>query len=396
MVYSTSWHVCDASSVANFEDWAEAISAAFLAAGWVQTADTGQVMWNAMTLTQVQPNTPTSGKATYTYSGLTGPALAANRTLTITGFSNSGGANNGTFALVSATPTSATAGSFVVTNGSAVAEGTGTDAHTGAVTAMPSLPGAGNAVYEIWGMGDNATSYTSSGGGGTGVSPFYVKVGYYERNTTCPEVLLWIGTGTNGSGTLSGNVSDTPPFTWYTDGGGSTSPVEWDFSGGTNWFGMIIYRGGPQGRPRVVAIDRSRNPDGTPNGSYATLWYTGYQDTTLQTVFKVGVGTKTTMESNYNAYGYRWAGILPTTATSGNLGGNTHITPAFPLVGMVDNPCLALIGALRGDFVDGAVVPVSLYGTTHYYLMAATFITFQNTNGPWNTGVSTIAGIRWE
>lgn len=42
---STGNFVCDNSSLANFKNWAQAISNAFAAFGWTQTADTGQVNW---------------------------------------------------------------------------------------------------------------------------------------------------------------------------------------------------------------------------------------------------------------------------------------------------------------------------------------------------------------
>jgi hypothetical protein len=40
--------ICDSSTLANFKQWAMAISQFFAAAGWIQTADTGQVNWSTL------------------------------------------------------------------------------------------------------------------------------------------------------------------------------------------------------------------------------------------------------------------------------------------------------------------------------------------------------------
>lgn len=45
---STQNLVCDSSTLANFKQWAQAISTFFASAGWVQTADTGQVNWTSI------------------------------------------------------------------------------------------------------------------------------------------------------------------------------------------------------------------------------------------------------------------------------------------------------------------------------------------------------------
>lgn len=45
---SQQFLVCDSSTLANFKSWAMAISGFFTTAGWVQTADTGQVNWSTI------------------------------------------------------------------------------------------------------------------------------------------------------------------------------------------------------------------------------------------------------------------------------------------------------------------------------------------------------------
>jgi hypothetical protein len=45
---SQQFLVCDSSTLANFKDWAQAISSFFTTAGWTQSADTGQVNWSTI------------------------------------------------------------------------------------------------------------------------------------------------------------------------------------------------------------------------------------------------------------------------------------------------------------------------------------------------------------
>jgi hypothetical protein len=56
---SQQFLVFDNSSLANFKNWAQAISSAFSSAGWTTTSDTGQVNWSTIAVV------PTSGNFVY-------------------------------------------------------------------------------------------------------------------------------------------------------------------------------------------------------------------------------------------------------------------------------------------------------------------------------------------
>lgn len=55
---SQQYLLADNATLANFKNWAQAISTAFSSSGWTQTSDTGQVNWSTVTL-------PTSGNFVY-------------------------------------------------------------------------------------------------------------------------------------------------------------------------------------------------------------------------------------------------------------------------------------------------------------------------------------------
>jgi hypothetical protein len=50
MATSQQFLVCDSSTLANFKQWAQAISAFFATATWTQSTDTGQVNWSTVSL----------------------------------------------------------------------------------------------------------------------------------------------------------------------------------------------------------------------------------------------------------------------------------------------------------------------------------------------------------
>lgn len=79
------------------------------------------------------------GVVTITYTTGVGPALQPGQKVTISGMTNAG--NNGTFTLNAVFPTSSTAGSFQITNASAVASdsGTGTGTFSTGIDAVQSL-----------------------------------------------------------------------------------------------------------------------------------------------------------------------------------------------------------------------------------------------------------------
>src|SRR5450631_473978 len=96
MATNQQFLVADNSTYANYSSWASAISANFAAFTWIQSADTGQVMWTGLSITAVSM---TGSAMTCTYPSSTGLALAVGRTLTITGWTGGNVGNNGTFVI---------------------------------------------------------------------------------------------------------------------------------------------------------------------------------------------------------------------------------------------------------------------------------------------------------
>jgi hypothetical protein len=142
----------------------------------------------------------------------------------------------------------------------------------------------------------------------------------------------------------------------------------------------------------MFAIDRQRTSAGQAAGGYVTIVATGYvaaYDTWQQTVFQIGSGTSTTLETGTSG---RFATVLPITATSGTVNNQTLVSPIYPLVGYIDNPHLMLVVGLNADYVEGAVITVNIYGGNHNYLWSKTAT---NSVAVGNQAVG-FPAIRWE
>jgi hypothetical protein len=230
-----------------------------------------------------------------------------------------------------------------------------------------SVPSANTYVYEIWKPND-------------GLALFYVKVEYGSNSTgTNPQFRITIGTGTDGSGTLTGFVMTT----WSqglipNNSGGASTAYTCHISGDTGRIGILMWR---DGTPMFFGIARSKNSSGTDTSTHVTLLGLGNdggsqtQPGTQQTiVFAQGVNPVTVgINNSPNSV---WCAIqyprMLNAVGSENFAGNISISPVFPDVGYFDNPLdIVAIGA-KGDFTEGAtyVIPAAQmpYGVSHTYI----------------------------
>ncbi len=339
--------VCDNSTYANYSQWASAISGAFASFGWVQTSDTGQVMWSGMSLTAVAMS---SSNATYTYTSLTGLALAVGRVLTITGMTHS--ANNGAFVI-----TALGTGTFTVVNASGVAE----SGSTGVVTQGSTVPGNGAFFYELWQPNDGLTN-------------FYLKTEYgngIAGNGNTPAVRLTVAVSTNGAGTVTGTATSaivtiaasySPPST--------TTQYECDFSGTTGRFAAMMWRNGTNGSQQLLAVERSLNSSGTYTSSHVTIILGGNAGSGTsgfqQQSYVFGVGAGPTQSSRNGARGLLIR--VPTYTTTSAFNGALAFDTVAPLVGGMDYPLTVVGAGVAADFAEGVTFAATVYGSTRTYM----------------------------
>lgn len=347
----------DSSTYANFSSWAGQVSNQLALAGWVQSTDTGQVMWTGMNLSAVSMS---GSNATYTYSGLTGFQLQNGRAMTITGMTNS--VNNGVFVITAFTGT--TSGTFTVVN----ASGTNESGSTGHVTAQSTVPTTNSFVYEIWQPNDGLTN-------------FYLKMEYgnFTGNANQPEMCATLGTLTNGAGTLVGlQTSRMTGAIATNNAASSTVPFECRFSGGAGYFGALMWKGTNNGE--MVYVERSVNSSGAYISNHVTLVVIGCTTTgatnvaAQQTLSLTGLGpaplvcSQTT--ANYNQ------GLLirmPNGRNSLAFNSSIPVDNLAPCVGYFDYPLLGLAGMNFLAVSEGQTITVSVYGSNHTYYCTQTF-----------------------
>lgn len=265
MTTSTANLVCDNSSLANFKSWAQFVSNAFSAFGWVQTADTGQVNW-------------------------------------------------------------------------------------GSIASVP----ASTWVYEVWKANDASAA----------TMPIFVKV-EYGFSATAPSLRFTAGTGSNGSGTITGQVVTSAPWEIIRPANQGAGTIPCYASGDAGNFRVCMWNN--SGTPQITAlwfVERARDGTGASTNTYVTTGYVNdvssiagsnskQQSFSASTVFASHGGL-------YGAYPSLATGFDQTT---------TEAYPYFPTLGKVGNPFLGLMGAFAADAALNSTVTVqSMYGATHTYV----------------------------
>ena len=346
----------DASTFANFSQWASQISVQLQLAGWIQSNDTGQVMWTGLTISAV---TCTGTTSVYTYASLTGLPLANGRALNITGMSSS--VNNGTFVITSFTGT--TSGTFTVTNS---AGGTTASGQPGVVTANTVVPASNATVYEIWQPNDSLTN-------------FFLKIQYgNSQAANAPVLVAQLSTTTNGAGVPTGYV--TSQFVACVNAPtaqSATVPWECRFSGGPGYFGALMWRGVNTGQ--LVYIERSVNASGVYTNTHVTLVVIGNSIGGSATItvanqqtlcLQSGLGPAPLVCTSNNSTGYAGLSIcVPNPAARGNQAFNGTVPVDFisPVVGLLDYPLYGLAGTNYLAVSEGQILTVSVYGSNHTY-----------------------------
>src|ERR1039458_4839004 len=244
--------VNDNSTFANFAAWATAIDACFLAFGWKQSVDTGQVMWLGCSITGVASS---GGNSTYTYTSLTTSgqitAFAVGMVVTLTGFSAPDTGNNGTFVI-----TGIGAGTFTVVN----ASGTSGHAGTPVITKQTTVPSS-TYVNSIWVAQDAAA----------GTQPIYVKM-WYGYSTTVVRIQVTPGSGSNGTGTISNAGTSTPWQITYLDTNEGATAYASYFSGDSGSFRMYLWQSGSVTSGTLLVICRSVDSSGATTADYWSYW----------------------------------------------------------------------------------------------------------------------------
>lgn len=312
--------------------------------------------------------------AVYTYDDTvrTGSQLLPGMSITTAGCTTGG--FNVTGPIQAVTGNGTTTATFTLLNTTNV-----TEAESGASGAVPAQNSTAG-WSELWGTNDALSS----------TFQVYVKIGYTQ--TAYPNLSIQIGTGTNGSSTLTGTVSTAYSATGSTATATGCTLYACGDSGNMTF--MLFTAGGIAGSSPIVNLERSLDNSGSPTASYYTYVCAQFNATSqnggtaiMQSI--MASGGITTQETG------GLPASMPRTATTGNFGQGTLVGPVSPLVGLVGNPMTGVILCRGTDFFTWTQVQVTLYGTVYTYIV-------MNPNNPgsgatnlWNAQLSSGILVRF-
>ncbi len=244
-------------------------------------------------------------------------------------------------------------------------------ADTGQVnwSTIASVPTSGTYVYDIFQTNDSFTQ-------------FFVRVDYGSVSGTAPDVIITIGTATNGSGTITGSITTaqhTSPQTFTVPS--TVTQYECDFTGDSanSRIGAMYWRNATANRgQQLFAIERSLNASGAYTNTYVTLWTCGSNAgiTGSQQTLYFGIGPSTLFpgdsQTGAGSNNAGWCSLrIPTNITTANtvaFNGTIPFDTCAPHVGFWDYPC-TMVGAGWGtDYAEGVTFTVTLYGSTRTYM----------------------------
>ena len=222
-----------------------------------------------------------------------------------------------------------------------------------------SLPAAGSTGgFEIYRPNDALT-------------PIYLRIDYGRATSSSAAWFeVTIGTGTNGAGTLTGNVSAVHlggQNNGNNASGGTSATWECDFSGSGSRLGLLLGRNAGSQVAKGFFVERSLDNTGAYTSTYMTL----------VTVAEISPGTNCTYQStvllsglpfNVSAGAITNPVVITDTSTSCAANGGIAISPVFPSFGQFGNPMTCVASARGADIVDGTTFTSVLYGSTFTYL----------------------------
>jgi hypothetical protein len=314
----------------------------------------------------------------------------AGHSVIVSGFTGGGIGDNGTFTVISS-GSDASSSSYFSTSLSGVSSATGAGGLIGENTPPSSDPLHWIPYnYEIWKSTDALS----------GTLPLYLRLVYGRNGNNNPYINFIVGTGTTGTGWVTGNYfsgSAAPTEFFYSPSGSpmGNSTFDSDYcvstSGGS--LSIALFRGtgtsNPAG-PFHLIIDRAKDNFGNELDTYVTCLATGCSggganSGGYQLLFKPGTGTTMPTGSSWGG----WPAITNLQTSSLNANGLSAILPIFPIPGYLANPCLGAIMMKVNDCADGQFVTAYMYGGQHTFVMS-------KSTGATNQGSQCAIGTRFE
>jgi hypothetical protein len=241
----------------------------------------------------------------------------------------------------------------------------------------------------------------------------YLKILYASNNTAAsgiatPTPCFFFGNGSDGQGNINVNynwpINGSFPYGIAGTNSANTGTAQWEsnFSGTSGRLSFILWRGftattsTTSAPTSIVIIDRSKDNNGNDTDAYWTIAYSGWQSSTQgssvqQSILKPGTGGAGIMSFQTSSSSISAIHTIQLINSQESYNNQIPVSPIFPVLGFVGNPLLGGIAMKSGDTSEGALVQVTLYGSTHPYLM-----TLKGGAQAFGVNSNNAAGIRWE
>lgn len=217
-------------------------------------------------------------------------------------------------------------------------------------------------------------------------APVFLKIEYARGGgTNFFDIFLTIGTGSDGSGNLTGVKFTRTQIGLITN----FTSLPCYVSAGTSWMVTILGANNTFTPSGIFSIERAKTSAGADSNKGVYL-LTNKTNQQCRFIDFTGVSTPINESSNYGCF-------APTQLTSGlHSSGNVAVYPFYFFgVGETMPPSRNVVGAFRSDFTDGTAYSVQVYGQTQ------TMVKPETGSYPFNPargGLPSllVALIRWE
>lgn len=231
--------------------------------------------------------------------------------------------------------------------------------------------------YEIWRFNDTLQA----------TKPVYLKVEYGSGSGSQHQFALWftIGTGSNGSGTITGTLFSRTQYYGANTAAGTVHNGYGSAANNRFTLAMHLSSGGTS-IGHFYSLERTKDVDGADT-AVGLIWATYNQITTRITVLPFSAAAPPSELG--------WNFILSTnnpTAYTGDQG----IGLVIPMLGVAIQPGMNVCVTNSNDFLAFATVNMSIYGATHTYQHLGANISNLRAGSTGNADTGTRCLMRYE
>jgi hypothetical protein len=202
--------------------------------------------------------------------------------------------------------------------------------------------------------------------------PIYVKIEFGSSSASAnnPSIQVTIGTGSNGTGTITGTL--VAAFQHGIGGTASAGVTQSYGSSGPARAGFAIFTDAGVNNPLWFSLERTVDTSGSDTGDGLILNY-GRATNACVSRYIPRVGAAPPTQTGMHAV---MAAENPST-----FGINVGVSLCIPMAGVAKSPGLNLLQVRSGDFGSYSTITCPVYGTMHTYQHVGAGITGIRNNG---------------